>query len=76
MEYIPYNSRNTLHKSPFGAVRQGDNIVFKVVLPRNLQCSRVDLVIKSDSGDYEYHSMKWLYMLMKQPQCLHRNTEF
>ena len=62
MEHIPYNSRNTLHKSPFGAVREGSNIVFKVVLPRNLQVSHVDLVIKSDTGDYEYHSMNWLSM--------------
>ena len=62
MDYIPYNSRNSLHKSPFGAVREGDTIVFRVVLPRNLQCSHVDLVIKSDKGDYSYHSMNWLSM--------------
>ncbi len=62
MDYIPFNSRNTLHKSKFGAVRQGENIVFKVVLPRNLVCSKVDLAIKSDGGDYEYHSMSWLSM--------------
>lgn len=62
MEHIAYNSRNTLHKSPFGAVKQGQNIVFKVVLPRNLQCSGVDLVIKSDSGEYKYHPMNWLSM--------------
>lgn len=62
MDYIPYNSLNTLHKSKFGAVRQGDNLVFKVVLPRSLGCCGVDLVIKSDKGDYEYLSMKWLCM--------------
>lgn len=62
MDYIPYNSRNTLHKSPFGAVREGSNIVFKVVLPRSLQCSGVDLVIKSDKGNYEYYPMNWLSM--------------
>lgn len=62
MEYIPYNSRSELHKSPFGAVREGDTIVFRVVLPRNLQCSHVDLVIKSDRGDFSYHSMNWLSM--------------
>ena len=62
MEYIPYNSRSELHKSPFGAVRESDTIVFRVVLPRNLQCSHVDLVIKSDRGDFSYHSMNWLSM--------------
>lgn len=62
MDYIPFNSRNTLHKSRFGAVREGDNIVFKVILPRSLQCSGVDLIIKSDKGNYEHHSMSWLSM--------------
>ncbi len=62
MDYIPYNSSNTLHKSKFGAVREGDNFVFKVVLPRRLQCSGVDLVIRSDKGEYKYIPMTWLSM--------------
>ncbi len=62
MDYIPYNSRNELHKSKYGAVKQGENIVFKVVLPRNLQCSAVYLVIRSDKGEYKYHSFSWLSM--------------
>ncbi len=62
MDYIPYNSRNTVHKTPFGAVKEGENIVFKVVLPRSLQCTGVDLVIKSDKGDYKKYPMKWLSM--------------
>ena len=62
MDYIPYNSRNSLHKSKYGAAKEDENIVFKVVLPRNLQCSAVYLVIKSDSGEYEYRSMSWLSM--------------
>ena len=31
MEYIPYNSRNSIHKSRFGAVREGENFVFRVI---------------------------------------------
>lgn len=62
MDYIPYNSLNTLHKSRFGAVKQGENIIFKVVMPRSLGCTGVDLVIKSDTGNYEYIPMKWLSM--------------
>ncbi len=62
MEHIAYNSRNTIHKSKFGAATNGENIVFKVVLPRSLQCSTVYLVIKSDKGDYEYKPFKWLSM--------------
>ena len=51
MDYIPFNSRNTLHKSKFGAVRQGENFVFRVVLPRNISCSAVKLSIKKDGED-------------------------
>ena len=35
MDFIPYNSRNTLHKSKFGALKQGENVVFKVIMPRS-----------------------------------------
>lgn len=62
MDFIPYNSRNTLHKSKFGALKEGENVVFKVIMPRSFGVSRVDLVIKSDSGSYKYLPMKWLSM--------------
>ncbi len=62
MDYIPYNSRSTLHKSRFGAVREGENIVFKVVLPRDAQCRGVDLVIRNDKGDTKRYPMSWLSM--------------
>lgn len=62
MDYIPYNSRNTLHKSKFGALKQGENVVLKVVLPRDLQCKGVDFVITKDSGGTKYIPMNWLSM--------------
>ena len=62
MDYIPYNSRNNIHKSRFGAVREGEHFVFKVILPRSLQCSGVDLVIRSDKGENRYYPMGWLSM--------------
>jgi len=62
MDYIPYNSRNSIHKSRFGAVKEGEHLVFKVILPRNLQCSGVDLVIRSDKGESRYLPMGWLSM--------------
>ena len=62
MDYIPFNSRSTIHKSKFGAVRQGENIVFKVVLPRDIHCTGVDLVIRSDKGENKYIPMSWLSM--------------
>ncbi len=62
MEYIPFNSRNNLHKFPFGAVKEKQNITFRVVLPRHLGCSAVYLLIKEDGGDYIYYPLRWLSM--------------
>lgn len=62
MDYIPYNSRNPVHKSTFGALKEGEYVVFKVILPRRLNCSGVDLVIKSDKGEERCLPMNWLSM--------------
>lgn len=62
MEYIPFNSRNPLHKTPFGAVRAGEKITFKLVLPRSLSCSGVELVIRRDSEEEKRFSFFWLSM--------------
>lgn len=62
MEYIPFNSRSSLHKWPFGAVKAGEKITFKVVLPRSLSCSGVELVVKKDGGEEKKHPLFWLSM--------------
>lgn len=62
MDYIPFNSRSTIHKSPFGAVRQTQKITFKIVMPRNISCSAVRLVIHKDGFDDVRHSFFWLSM--------------
>lgn len=62
MEYIPYNSRSPLHKTPFGAVKQGEKITFKIVLPRSLSCSGVELVIRKDGAEESRFPFFWLSM--------------
>lgn len=62
MEYIPFNSRSQLHKYPFGAVKQGEKITFKIVLPRSLSCSSVELVIKKDGESEKRFGFFWLSM--------------
>ncbi len=62
MDYIPYNSRNRLHKSLFGAVKENEKITFKVVMPRGLSCSKVELVINRDGEAPSYHNFFWLSM--------------
>lgn len=63
--YIPFNSRNELHKSKFGAVRQGETVTLNVVLPREMKCTGVALVVRNDSETAEngfYNHFRWLRM--------------
>ena len=49
MHFVPYRSRSTLHKSPFGAVQAGEELTFRVILPRHMRCRGVALCW----GDYD-----------------------
>jgi len=49
MHHVPYRSRSTIHKTPFGAVAAEDEITFRVVLPRAMGCRGVRLCW----GDYD-----------------------
>ncbi len=49
MDFIPYNSRLSYHKSPFGAVKTGTEVVFRFILPSGFYCESADLII----GDEE-----------------------
>ena len=62
MDYVPFNSRNTVFKSPFSAVRAGERVVLQVILPRSLQCSAVTLVIHRDAQPEERRPMRWYAM--------------
>ena len=62
MDYIPYNSRNALHKSVFGAAATEEKITFKLVMPRSLGVTGVDLVIHEDGENEERYGFFWLSM--------------
>ena len=49
--YIPFNSRKSYHKSRFGALRENESVRLRVVLPREMGCTGVTLVIRSDDED-------------------------
>jgi len=49
MHHVPYRSRSKIHKTPFGAVAAGEEITFRVVLPRETGCRGVRLCW----GDYD-----------------------
>ena len=60
MHYIPYNSRNKLHKEKFGAMAEGEATCFRVILPRRLQCSGVTLLIhRDDNYHFEQIPFEW-----------------
>ena len=49
MEFIPYRSREELHKYPFGALAAGREMILRVVLPRAVCCRGLRL----QWGDYD-----------------------
>lgn len=59
MDFIPYNSRLRYHKSPYGAVPQGTEITFRIVLPRSFGCRESVLKIHRDDGWHRDIPMEW-----------------
>lgn len=59
MHYIPYNSRLPYHKTPFGAVAEGQEITFRVILPREVCCRAVFLVVHEDDCADQYIGARW-----------------
>lgn len=59
MDFIPYNSRLIYHKSPFGAVRDGEKVTMRIVMPRSFCCTGASLVLTDDSGEGEIYPMSW-----------------
>ena len=59
MDYIPYNSRKTHHKFPFGAVRAGSAVTFRVILPREFCCRGVRLCVRTDDGAPQDVAAQW-----------------
>lgn len=58
--YIPFNSRYECHKSIFGAVKTGEQLVFRIILPRDFCCTAARFVIKEDGRKKpQYINMQW-----------------
>lgn len=54
-----YNSRNPRYKSVFGALQTNQETILKILLPRNISCSRVELVIYKDGSNNKYYDFYW-----------------
>lgn len=59
MDFIPYNSKTEYHKSPFGAVPEGESLTLRIVLPRSICCTGAGLVVSDDSGAASVYPMSW-----------------
>lgn len=58
-----FNSRNPIHRNPVGAVKQGQNIHFKISMPRDLSCSAATLILQNDrTKEMIYYGMFWCGM--------------
>lgn len=60
LDYFPFNSKNPIHKSHYGALMQGEKVTFRLIFPRYLQISGVRLVIYLDGDENaERVSLLW-----------------
>lgn len=55
----PFNAARDYHKSTIGSVAAGTSLRLRVLLPRGFGVTHVDLVVKRDGMNGEYHSMTW-----------------
>ncbi len=51
MNTIPFNSRDLCYRSPFGAVKEGTPVTFRVLLSDELSAKRVVMLYHPDDGD-------------------------
>lgn len=62
MGFIPFNSRDSFFKDKFGSISAGEEIHFRLCLPRSFCCSSALLMLRRDDGNYEERSMLWAGM--------------
>lgn len=59
MQLIPFNSRDTFHKSIFGSIAVGEILRLCVRMPRSFSCSGVTLLFREDSCEYKKMPLYW-----------------
>ena len=75
MGFIPYNSRDLFFKDKFGSVSAGEEIHFRLCMPRSFCCSRAILLIRRDDGHYEERDMLWAGMCGEDAEIWDIHTE-
>ena len=59
MDFIPFNSRLTYHKYPYGAVAEGTEVTLRIILPRSFGCNGAALRIHKDGENSCDIPMTW-----------------
>ena len=59
MFFVPFDSRDTRHKSIQGSTAAGDSLWLCVCMPREMMCSAVYLVTGPDGGEKQYIKLDW-----------------
>lgn len=54
MQYYPYNSRESIYKKPFGAVKSGEKVTFRLLLHRNACVYEAFIRVIDDSTSVVY----------------------
>ncbi len=62
MGFVPYNSRDLFFKDRFGSIEMGEEIRFRLVLPRSFCCTSTILMIRRDDENYIEKPMTWAGM--------------
>ena len=54
MKFIPYDSRDILYKSPFGAVKEFETVTLRLLLHHRALVERAFLILREDEGHEQY----------------------
>lgn len=57
MKYIPYDSRDILYKSVFGAVEEGQDVTIRLLLHRDAMVKEAFFLFRADDGGYLSYKM-------------------
>lgn len=59
MSFIPFKSRETFFKSKFGSINSGEEITFRLLMPRYFNISAAYFMVQKDGEDLCEYKMEW-----------------
>lgn len=57
MRFLPFESRNELYKTPFGAVEENAEVTFRLLLHDDARCREAFLLYCADGGEFIYKEL-------------------